>query len=396
MKQEHGNHPVVVVGLNPTALGLIRPLRRHGVTVVAVDSDFDDLAGKTRCSKKIPVESILTEGLVDQLIDIGKCLDARPLLTTTVDATVTILSEHRERLHDYFKLTLPSKSVVKTLMDKTLFADFARRKGYPIPRSFVARDEHQMEDVAEQISFPAIVKPYMRDERFQVADFGKAARVMDGEELSSRYSEIKVVCPDVVVQEWVPGPDSQIYFCLTYWDETSRCLAACTGRKLRQWPPRCGSTSLAVSCEEEQVKDITIDLFEDVGFKGFGSVEYKRDPRDGTLKIMEPTVGRVNLQSYLAVAAGVNIPVIAYESTVDSAGSTVREGGQRNGRKWLYEYHDYYAARFYVDSGELNYREWLKSLLGVRAFAIFDWRDLGPFRAFVFRTVRNLWRKIWK
>ena len=47
-------------------------------------------------------------------------------------------------------------------------------------------------------------------------------------------------------------------------------------------------------------------------YRGLGSMEYKRDPRDNKYYMIEPTVGRADLQSGIADINGLNIPLIAY------------------------------------------------------------------------------------
>ncbi|MDQ4032639.1 MAG: hypothetical protein M3332_10385, partial [Actinomycetota bacterium] len=49
---------------------------------------------------------------------------------------------------------------------------------------------------------------------------------------------------------------------------------------------------------------------------GFGSLEIRRSTRDGRMIITEPTVGRPNLQTALAAAAGVNLVDLAYRDAL--------------------------------------------------------------------------------
>ena len=61
-----------------------------------------------------------------------------------------------------------------------------------------------------------------------------------------------------------------------------------------------------------QVSALSRRILGDVGCRGFCSVEYKRDPRTGNFYIIEPTVGRVDLQLGVAIANGVDIVSRAY------------------------------------------------------------------------------------
>jgi len=91
-------------------------------------------------------------------------------------------------------------------------------------------------------------------------------------------------------------------------------VASFVGRKLRSWPPRIGGTASCISAPEhhDELSDMTSIFFRQVGFVGMGSMEYKRDSRDGRFYMVEPTVGRTDFQQEVATVNGVNIPFAAY------------------------------------------------------------------------------------
>jgi predicted ATP-grasp superfamily ATP-dependent carboligase len=114
------------------------------------------------------------------------------------------------------------------------------------------------------------------------------------------------------VQETIEGPDDNIYFCLFYRGRNGETLGMFTGRKLASAPPGIGSTAFCSAVESRELERVTEDILDEVGYFGFGGIEYKRDNRDGRFLIVEPTVGRTDWQEEIATLAGVNIPLIAY------------------------------------------------------------------------------------
>jgi len=82
-----------------------------------------------------------------------------------------------------------------------------------------------------------------------------------------------------------PRTRLEIYFCLLSFNAAGKPLVHFEGRKLFQWMPACGNTAVAENTVCDVVRDVSVRLFEAVGFKGMGSVEFKRDPRDGRFKI---------------------------------------------------------------------------------------------------------------
>jgi D-aspartate ligase len=62
-----------------------------------------------------------------------------------------------------------------------------------------------------------------------------------------------------------------------------------------------------------ELESMTRSFIEKVGYVGMGSVEYKWDNSSRRFLIIEPTVGRTDLQEEIATLCGVNIPLAAYK-----------------------------------------------------------------------------------
>src|SRR6185312_13830169 len=109
--------------------------------------------------------------------------------------------------------------------------------------------------------------------------FKKAYRVESAAEAGDLVRSILAVMPDVVVQEWIAGPDSNIYFCLQYLDRKSQMVASFTGRKIRSWPPGVGGTASCTAAPEAhaELSQLTARFFRDADVVGMAGMEYKRD-----------------------------------------------------------------------------------------------------------------------
>ncbi|MBM3524107.1 MAG: hypothetical protein FJX57_14230 [Alphaproteobacteria bacterium] len=168
---------------------------------------------------------------------------------------------------------------------------------------------------AATLTFPCIAKPTTKHPEWG-RHFKKAYRLASFDELASIYREVAPVVPDVIVQEWIVGGDSDVYFCLQYRDASGRPVASFTGRKIRQWPPGVGGTASCMPADEAaaELDDLTTRFFDAVGFVGIGSMEFKRDRRSGRYAMIEPTVGRTDYQEEVAALNGVNLPFAAYAS----------------------------------------------------------------------------------
>lgn len=390
-----GRHPVpaVIVGLGMTGLGVARSLSPYRIPLVAVDTLPRQASSYTRLCRKILVDPSRGEDMWEALLKLGASRNAeRAVLFLTKDTAVLKASALREQLARYFHFHLPDPEHVHVLMDKTAFAEFAGEHGLPVPATFVVRHGGEWERVLEECPLPCIVKPKYRSGVWVAAGLPKAYRADSREQLASLIRTLGAVEDDYVVQEWIPGPDSEVFFHLAYYDGNGQSVVSFTGRKLRQWPPLVGSTTLAEAAQSEEVDTEARRLMRLVGFKGLGSVEFKRDPRDGRFKITEATVGRPNLQSEVATANGVNIAYFAYRDLLGKAHPPARRPTRR--ACWVFLDNDLSSAWHYWRRGELSVSEFFRSYRCHRYYADFSWRDPMPFLVTVIRVARKMLQRI--
>lgn len=303
--------PAVVVGDELNALGIVRSLGAAGVPVIKVVTDSAALSAKSRYGRKVLVEKTEGESLVRALVELAGQYPQKPVLFVTEEKTVRTLSEYRNRLLSCYRFRLPAHDRLMALMHKQGFQELAEAVSAPIP-SVV-----QLQSLADlpklkTLTFPCVLKPSAKDYAYG-ARFAKAYVVQSAEEAAERYREIAPVCADLVVQQWIEGGDDDIYFCLQYIGDQG-VVASFTGRKLRSWPPRIGGTASCTAAWEaaDELALLTSQFFAETGFTGMGSMEYKRDRRDGRYYMIEPTVARTDFQEEVATLNGVNIPLAAY------------------------------------------------------------------------------------
>jgi len=181
-----------------------------------------------------------------------------------------------------------------------------------------------------------------------------------------------------MLQEWIEGTDSDLYSCNCYFNTDAQPLVTFISRKLRQWPPEIGVSSLGEECRNDIVLHESIRLFAGVGYRGLGYVEMKRDARTGKHFIIEPNIGRPTGRSAIAEAGGVDLLYAAYCDIVQQPlpANIVQKYG---GAKWIYLGRDIQSALYYWRRGELTIGQWLRSWRGRKKDAVFSWNDLGPF-----------------
>ena len=104
----------------------------------------------------------------------------------------------------------------------------------------------------------------------------------------------------------------------------------------------------------------------------------KLDERDGHHYLIEANVGRPTGRSAIAEAGGVEL---VYTMYCDAAGLSLPEHRQQQYRdaKWIYWRRDIRSAWHYFRRGELSAMDWLRSLRGPKACAVYSSGDLAPF-----------------
>lgn len=340
--------PAVVLGLSPTGLYAIRELGRAGVPVLGVAAE-PQTASRSRYLTHGPgrlIEPDETRRL-QRLLDLFPADQPAPVLIPTSDQDIDFVIRHAEALRGRF---LFQDSYVDGVCDRVFgkapFYAACREFGLDAP-AYLEAPVGELSGLRDRIVFPCLVKP---SEIHAVKDYMAGRKVLIARTLE-QFDAIVAALPATpmvwVVQEIVPGPESNITLWCAWLDREGVARQAFTARKLRQFPPGFGSASLVASAPEEETRALSERLLTGIGFRGIAAAEFKRDPRDGRLKAIEVNA-RPSLWFAASTASGRTVALAAYR---DLAGEPPPpETPQRNGVRWRYILKDAWAALFYLRS----------------------------------------------
>ena len=309
-------------------LDLIRPLALAGVRSVAV-CRADDPARFSRFT----VGAIDREDpdLLDRLMSFASSEPAPPLLLYESDSALRFVSRHRERLAGACRFLMPPPEMVEDLLDKGRFHRLATRLELAVPptRVIPAGPGGRLEDL--ELTFPLIIKPLRRDDRwFRAIGWSKVQRVDDRRAWSSLRERLATEGIDVLAQELVPGGEERIESYHAYVDASGAIAGEFTGRKIRTLPREFGVSTALTTTSEETVRQAGRDALERIGYRGVAKVDFKRAP-DRRLYLLEVNP-RLSLWAHLGAVAGVNLPALVYR---DLTGCPVDGGGTaRAGLRW--------------------------------------------------------------
>jgi predicted ATP-grasp superfamily ATP-dependent carboligase len=373
--------PAVVVGLDSSqGLQLTRILARRDVPVFALARDPGNANCRSRIPKEIRIADTSGDDLIPALEALGERLEQKAVLFPCQDLNVGLVSRHRERLATWYHIALPDPEVVELLLDKVRFYTYARERGLPIPPTHFLRTRADAERVAGETRYPAILKPPFRSAVWTRHTYLKAFKVFGPEELVAVYDRYRPYTDVLIAQASIEGPDINHFTCNCYFDASSEPVVTFVSRKLRQWPPETGEGCLGEGWRNDVVRNVAVDLFRSLRYRGLGYLEMKRDARSGDYFIIEPNTGRPTGRSATAEAAGVELH---YSMYCDALGWPLPEGRLQTDVeiKWIHLRRDFQSALYDWRRGRLSLAAWIRSLRGRKTYALFSLRDPRPFLA---------------
>lgn len=242
------------------------------------------------------IADILRErGDIDVVLPIGQ------------ESTV-LLAEHRKRFPVEVAFSTPPWDVFRTAMDKAETLKAAREAGVPVPRTVFPDNLHSVERLCESLDAPIVVKP-------RISSGSRGLRYVDDmSDLPAVYREVNEAYPNPLIQERLP-PDGEGLGAAFLFDESGECRAEFAYRRLREYPPSGGPSTLRESIEGRDIRTWGRQLLETLDWSGVAMVEFKQDSRDGQPKLMEVNP-RFWGSLHLPVHAGVDFPWLAVQNAL--------------------------------------------------------------------------------
>ena len=387
-----GSIDAVVLGLSPTGLFACRELYRAGRRVLGVDSAPTCGAHSRTLQACWRVDA--DEELLRRLAQLASHQAAPPVLLPANDRYIEFVSRHGAALAANFLFPDCYTGIVSELLDKQRFHRLCQRHGMAAPAVWEVRDRTALREIAKQITFPCILKPALIHRARAYLRGKKVVLARTRAELDECLSLVPEDVGGWLVQEVIPGAESQITLFAGYASRTGEILQAFTARKLRQYPPGFGSASLAVSETCDETAALTTSFIRAIGLHGIFGAEFKRDPRDGQLKIIEINP-RPTLWFQLSHAAGKRIVDAAWRDLRCAA--TIDNPPQRDGVVWRYALKDLASARFYRRHGHAFVFPApdvsAARTCTARTWAVYDPRDPLPALAEPVIYLRKWWKE---
>lgn len=360
-------------------LGVMRSLRELDVPVHCLQHEGPSVAGSSRwCAGRVAAgrdgrpAGLPEAEVLDQLLDAGRRLGEGAILLPASDEWAIFVATHAALLRQRFVFPVVPLDVVLAVTSKAALHDLAVRHGVCTPRIRVPDGQDQVRGMADELGYPVLLKP--------VASLPGQEAVALVHEPASLVDQFAAMGGPgrVLLQEYVPGEDSDIWMYDGYFDRQSRCLADFTARKVRQHPAGMGVCSLGVCEPNDDVVEQSRRLLTAIGYRGVVDIDYRRDRRDGSYRLLDVNPRLGGAFRLMVDRRGLDVARAMY---LDLTGQPVPAVEPNPGRRWLLEAADMIAYGHYRRTHGLNARAWLRSLRGLQEPATFSLRDPLPFLA---------------
>lgn len=386
--------PVVVIAPGYHGHAIARTLGRLGVPVYGVHADRRSPAIRSRYWRKNffwDIEKAAPEETVDWLLQLGRKIGSHPILIPTDDDSCIFVADSAGALKEEFLLPDQPAGLARSLSSKQSMYYLCKRFGIPTPETVFPGSRNDVVEFIKDATFPVMLKGINTVTLLKRTGM-RMVVVKDAESLLRRYEEMETPdTPNLMLQEYIPGGSEMIWMFDGYFDAESTCLFGITGKKIRQYPPYSGVTSLGICVANEAVERQTVSFMKATGYRGILDLGYKYDARTGEYKLLDvnPRIGTTF--RLFTDSTGMDVARALY---LDLTGQPIVTGEPCDGRKWVVENFDLFSSPTYWRDDKLSLWKWLRTYRGVEEAGWFARDDPAPFFMMAWSSLRWAFKRL--
>lgn len=240
------------------------------------------------------------------------------------DKYAALLMELQDRLRENCVTLYIRPELRDQLVSKAAFYQMCERYGIPYPKTFYASEPLPAEQLGEEqlgFPYPIIVKPSLSDAYWE-HPFDGMKKVYTAATPAEAADILSLIYgagyPDqVLLQDMVPGDDSNMRVLTAYSDRDNQVMMMCFGHVgLEEHTATALGNPCAIITESNEALQAPIKAWlEDIGFTGFSNFDIKYDERDGSYKVFEINL-RQGRSNYYVTGSGNNIARYVVEDRV--------------------------------------------------------------------------------
>lgn len=283
--------PCYILGIETQiGLTLIRELGEAGVPVIGIafHEQAIGLASRYLQGRAVLHHPRSDEGLAE-LRAIGERFGEGVLLTVS-EGNVSWLIANQSKLGK-LKAVVPSAEAFAVVLDKTRTLEAAERVGIAVPASACPSSWDEVERIAREFPFPAVLKwsdPNAMSQRLSAhgVELLKAEYVYSADEYLRASERYRAAGVWPLVQEYCAGVGLGQFFFMHEGEAVRRFQHL----RVAEWPPEGGVSSVCDGVPLDQfqaLQEQSIQLLREIGWDGVAMVEYRYDPARDRAVLME-------------------------------------------------------------------------------------------------------------
>ncbi len=310
-------------------LSAIRSLAAIGIPVIALDHRRQALGLRSRLAVPVvcPHPAERAEEFAALVEEVCAALPHGAVAFPTHDDYLVAVNRCAPAA---LRLPFGPRELIEPIQAKRFQYEAAARAGVQVPATFHPADESAAVQAAAMLRYPAVMKPslgagFKRRHGFPLVVANTPDELVAAYRLGAEFAPM--------LQERIPGGDDTLWTVGSYASSDGSVPGIFCGRKLLQAPTGVGTCRVGIAEWDDEAVDGARRLLHELGFHGISQIEYKRDPRDGSLRLMEVNARLWQWHS-LAAACGVDLVQMAYRDAVGEpvVARTTRAAGRR---RWV-------------------------------------------------------------
>jgi D-aspartate ligase len=383
--------PVIILGGSANALSVARNLGAEGIKVYVINH-ATEIVRYSRFCEWIPVSmnGNVSDSWASYLLGPNSNHLQGAVLLACSDDGIELIAKHREKLLERFVLDESDSAAQLCMLNKLCTYQQATAAGVPTPKFWLAETLDQIMNLREELVFPLIVKPVFS--HVFTKQFKKKYLLANSfDQLLDVYQTVSKARMKVLLVEMIPGPDDRLCSYYTYLDQNSNPLFSFTKRIIRRYPENMGLATYHITDWNPEVRDVALKLFRHVGLRGLANAEFKRDERDGQLKLIECNA-RFTAADCLVTASGFNLALFVYNRLVGRPQRRLEKYAV--GMRLWDPIRDFSSFRELKKKGRLSFWQWVASLMHPLILPGFRWNDPLPTAAKVLQHAKKVQRLV--
>lgn len=305
------------------ALSLVRSLGKEGLELHTISHNWFSAALHSIYSIKyfiMPLPEAEPDLYMLKLIELLK-EDNYSCLFALEEPTIELILKNREEIEQYCKLALPEKESYELANNKRKTIDIAIKAGVPTPKDYSYINEESL----DTFKFPLIIKPC------KSSGSRGLKLIKKKEDFIINYKIVKEKYEEVLIQEYIERAGEGLGVALLA--DRGEVKLSFSYKRLREYPVNGGPGTLNESTDDPLIKSYSAKLIKELNWTGVAMVEFKRDLRDNSVKLME-----INPRFWgslqLSAVCGINFPFLLYKQV---KGEAVEQVEYRTGirSRWI-------------------------------------------------------------